>query len=83
MAQPISQFPTANRDLPLPGFVRPDELYTLSELKRRLGVTDATLRAARRAGLQVYYKHKHGFVYGADWIHYILGTNKHLSEAGN
>jgi hypothetical protein len=53
------------------GVVIPDELYTLDALKRRLGIRDATLRAARRAGLQVYYKHGRGFVYGRDWIKYV------------
>ena len=38
----------------LRGVVAADELYTLDALKRRVGIQDATLRAARRAGLQVY-----------------------------
>ena len=54
------------------GVVRPDELYTLNELKHRLGITDSTLRAARRGGLRVYYKHKHAYVYGRDWIEYVI-----------
>lgn len=53
------------------GVINPEELYTLNALKRRLGFRDATLRAARRAGLQVYYKHGRGFVYGQDWITYV------------
>jgi len=53
------------------GVINPEELYTLDALKRRLGIRDATLRAARRAGLQVYYKHGRGFVYGRDWIKYV------------
>ncbi len=53
------------------GVINPDELYTLDALKRRLGIRDATLRAARRGGLQVYYKHGRGFVYGRDWIKYV------------
>ena len=54
------------------GVVRPDELYTLNELKHRLGITDSTLRAARRGGLRVYYRHKHAYVYGRDWIEYVI-----------
>lgn len=53
------------------GVINPQELYTLDALKRRLGIRDATLRAARRSGLQVYYKHGRGFVYGHDWIKYV------------
>lgn len=53
------------------GVVNPTELYTLEAMKQRLGIRDATLRAARRAGLRIYYKHGRGFVYGNDWITYI------------
>jgi hypothetical protein len=53
------------------GVINPEELYTLDALKRRLAIRDATLRAARRAGLQVHYKHGRGFVYGHDWINYV------------
>ena len=59
------------------GVIHPDELYTLSAIKRRLGVREATMRAARRAGLRVYYVHKHAYVYGRDWIDYVLGSEHH------
>ena len=58
--------------LDIRGVIRPDELYTLNELKHRLGITNSTLRAARRGGLRVYYRHKHGYVYGRDWIEYVI-----------
>lgn len=54
------------------GVINPDELYTLKAFTRRLGVRASTLRAARRNGLQVYYVHKHAYVYGRDWIAYVL-----------
>ena len=54
------------------GVIRPDELYTLTEVKNRLGIKNAALRATRRSGLRVYYMHKHGYVYGWDWIDYVL-----------
>lgn len=56
------------------GIVHPDELYTLKAFCRRLGITAATLRSARRAGLRVYYAHKHGYIHGRDWIDYVRGT---------
>jgi hypothetical protein len=56
------------------GVINPDELYTLQAFTRRLGVRAATLRTARRAGLRVYYVHKHGYVYGRDWIDYVRAT---------
>lgn len=55
------------------GVINPEELYTLNEFKRRLGVRDATLRAARRKGLKVHYVHKQAYVYGRDWIRYVVG----------
>ena len=61
------------------GTVSADELYTLEALRRRLGIRDAALRAARRAGLPVYYKHGRGFVHGRDWINYVCSAN--LPEA--
>lgn len=54
------------------GVVRPDELYTLEGFKQRLGISNSTMRAARRSGLRVLYRHKHAYVYGRDWIDYML-----------
>lgn len=62
------------------GIIRPNELYTLEALKRCLGIKDATLRAARRAGLQVHYKHGRGFVKGRDWIAYVCAPIEQLPE---
>ena len=56
------------------GVINPDELYTLQAFTRRLGVQASTLRAARRAGLRVYYVHKHAYVHGRDWIEYVLNS---------
>ncbi|QDU09797.1 hypothetical protein [Gimesia aquarii] len=56
-------------------FISPEKLYTLKTFKKRLGVSDATLRSARRAGLRVTYLHKQGYVYGRDWIEYVLNSN--------
>lgn len=54
------------------GVIRQDEIYTLPAFKKQLEVSDATLRAARRAGLRVRYRHRLGFIYGKDWIDYLL-----------
>lgn len=54
------------------GVVRPEELYTLDEVKKRIELREAGLRAARRAGLRVIYRHGRGFVWGRDLIDYIL-----------
>jgi len=54
------------------GVINPDELYTLQAFKKRLGIADATVRSARRAGLRVTYLHRQGYVFGRDWIDYVL-----------
>jgi hypothetical protein len=64
---------------PVPGVIRPDQLYTLKAFKSRLGISDATLRSARRAGLRVTYLHKQGYIYGRDWIEYVLNSNPNES----
>lgn len=61
------------------GVINPDELYTLSAFTRRLGVRASTVRAARRGGLQVYYVHKHAYIYGRDWIDYVLRSAERRS----
>ena len=65
------------------GVIRRDELYTLNEFKLRLGVTDATLRSARRAGFCVYYAHKHGYIYGDDWIDYVRSVGRPTDRSGS
>ena len=57
------------------GIILPEALYTLEAFKRELQIRDATLRAARRAGLHVYYKHGRAFVLGRDWIEYVQDLN--------
>ncbi len=64
-----------NSDYTLSGVINPNELYTLKAFKKRLGIADATLRTARRAGLRVTYIHKLGFVHGRDWIDYVLNSS--------
>ncbi len=63
-----------------PGVIRPDELYTLEEIRNRLGISNSTLRAARRSGLRVHYKHKQGYIYGSDWIDHILRSDNEPSQ---
>jgi len=58
------------------GIITPDVLYTLKAFKKQLGIQDATVRSARRAGLRVTYLHKQGFIYGRDWIDYVLNSSQ-------
>ena len=65
------------------GVVRPDELFTLEAFKHRLGITNSTLRAARRSGFRVHYKHKHAYVYGRDWIDYVIHSQDKTNQVVN
>ena len=56
------------------GVINPDELYTLKTFTRRIGIREAALRSARRAGLRVYYVHNHAYIHGRDWIDYVLSS---------
>ena len=64
---------TTGENIPI-GVIVPDELYTLKAFTERLGIRASTLRSARRAGLRVYYVHKHAYVYGRDWIDYVRNS---------
>lgn len=67
----------ARTDYSSDGVINPEELYTLRTFKKRLSISDHTLRAARRAGLRVRYLHKQGFILGRDWIEYVLNADRH------
>lgn len=58
------------------GVIEPNCLYTLREFQKRIGVAASTLRAARRAGLKVHYVHRQAYVYGRDWVDYVLASNR-------
>lgn len=53
-----------------PGEIRSDALYTLDEIKQRMGLGQAALRTARRNGLAVKRIGRRGFVFGRDLIEY-------------
>jgi hypothetical protein len=74
----VAAMPSMDQEI---GVIKPDELYTLKAFVRRLGIRAATLRSARRAGLNVYYVHKHAYVYGRHWIDYVTNSDKGDSRA--
>jgi len=81
VTRPVSN---SNPSNPPMGEIHPRNLYTLKAVKQRLGITDATLRAARRAGLHVNYVHKQGYILGRDWIEYVTNAvpdNRSFSHA--
>ncbi len=58
------------------GIIDPNALYTVQSFMRILGIREATLRSARRAGLRVCYVHRHAYIYGRDWIDYVLTSHE-------
>ncbi|TWT60840.1 hypothetical protein [Rubinisphaera italica] len=71
----------AQMDFTTNGVINTEELYTLRTFKKRLDISDHTLRVARRAGLQVRYLHKQGYILGRDWIDYVLNSSRSSQEA--
>jgi len=55
----------------LSGFIRHDELYTLPELQRRLGIRQAAWRVLRRKGLPCYQVGKRVLVIGQDFFEFV------------
>ena len=60
----------------LSGFIRADELYTLPELQRRLGIRQAAWRVMRRSGLRFHQVGKRVLVFGQDFFEYVREHGK-------
>ena len=56
----------------LPIGLSPDVLYTMKDFES-FGIRQTALRSARKKGLKVRYAHRKCWIYGQDWINYILG----------
>lgn len=54
-----------------PSFIDPGHLYTLADVKARLGWRDAAFRAAVRAGLKTHRSGKRVFVLGSDVVAFL------------
>lgn len=61
----------AGKNTAVPGQIDEGSLYTLDEIKRRLGLGDWALRTARRRGLVVRRIGTRGYVLGKDMIEFI------------
>ena len=53
------------------GVLRADELYTIPELQRRLGIRAAGWRALRRNGLPCYQVGKRVLIFGQDFFEFV------------
>lgn len=65
-------------DLP----IRVDEVYTLTDFKKRTGLGKAGVRAARRRGLPVHQCGRNRYVSGADWVEFLRArtASKQINE---
>lgn len=54
-----------------PSFVDPGHLYTLVDVKSRMGWRDSAFRAAVRAGLKIYRSGKRTYVLGTDLVAFV------------
>jgi len=59
-----------------PSFVEPGHLYTLVDVKARMGWRDAAFRAAVRAGLKTHRLGKRLYVLGSDLIAFVTGAKE-------
>ena len=61
---------------PTGGVINSGELYTIVQLKVRLGLTDSALRKLRRRGLPVIRTGKRAFVSGRKVIEFLEGIEQ-------
>lgn len=64
------------------GVIRTSELYTLSTFKRCLGLTDASLRSLRIAGLPVIRFGKRAYVSGRKAIKFLEQVKNGRADSG-
>jgi hypothetical protein len=60
----------------IPGQIGASDLYTIEEVKRRLGLSSWAMWRARRSGLKVYKISHHRFVLGKDYIAFVESTGR-------
>ena len=60
----------------IPGQIGASDLYTIAEIKRRLGLNSWTMWRARRRGLKVYKISRRRYVLGKDFIAFVESTER-------
>jgi len=60
----------------IPGQIGASDLYTIAEIKRRLGLNSWTMWRARRRGLKVYKISHRRYVLGKDFIAFVESTER-------
>ena len=70
MPRPVKPDPQQSPKLSV-GMLRADELYTIPELQRRLGIRASGWRALRHKGLPCYQVGKRVVVFGQDFFEFV------------
>ncbi len=66
----------AKKATDIPGQIGESDLYTIAEIKRRLGLNSWTMWRARRLGLKVYKISRRRYVLGKDFIAFVESTGR-------
>lgn len=59
------------KQIPKPGALTADAIYTLDEVKARMRMSDSGLRQMRRNGLKVHRVGKRGLIVGREFIEFV------------
>ncbi len=60
----------------IPGQIGANDLYTIAEVQRRLGLSSWAMWRARRSGLKVYKISRHRYILGKDYIAFVESTGR-------
>ena len=60
----------------IPGLIGASDLYTIAEVKRRLGLSSWEMWKARRNGLKVYKISRNQYILGKDYIAFVESTGR-------
>jgi hypothetical protein len=66
----------------LPDGIDPEKTYRLADFMQLSGMGTHAMREARRSGLRVRRAGRLGFVYGRDFIEWLLSRDLEAAEAG-
>ena len=66
-----------------PGQIGAKDLYTVGEIKRRLGLSAWAMWRARRNGLKVYRIARRRYVLGKDYIAFVESVGRLQGSAGH
>ena len=66
----------------IPGQIGASDLYTIAEIKRRLGLSSWYMWRARQSGLKVYKISRRPYFLGKDFITFVESTGRKVCSPG-